>query len=144
MLGWFGAGALIGAAVLARMRRRLSFDTVVTLATLIFAAALFGLVRVQTLALSSLCAAAAGLAWISTLATLNMVAQMTAAPWVRARMISMYVLVLQGGLALGSAVWGVLASQLGITFTLTAAAFALCCGLLTAPWYRLQPDENSA
>jgi len=142
MLGWFGAGALIGAAVLARMRRWLSFDTVVTLATLIFAAALFGLVRVQTLALSCLCAAAAGLAWISTLATLNLVAQMTAAPWVRARMISMYVLVLQGGLALGSALWGVLASQLGITFTLTVAAFALCCGLLAGPWYRLHPDET--
>ena len=135
---------MIGAGVLARMRQRLSFDTVVTVATLIFAAALFGLVQVQTLAFSCLCAAAAGLAWISTLATLNLVAQTTAASWVRARMISMYVLVLQGGLALGSALWGILASQLGIFFTLTVAAVALCCGLLLAPWYRLHPDKISA
>src|SRR5436305_1608483 len=144
MLACFGGGALIGAGVLARMRQRLSFDTVVTVATLIFAAALFGLVQVQTLGFSCLCAAAAGLAWISTLATLNLVAQTTAASWVRARMISMYVLVLQGGLALGSALWGILASQLGIFFTLTVAAVALCCGLLLAPWYRLHSDKISA
>ena len=45
-------------------------------------------------------------------------------------MISMYVLVLQGGLALGSAVWGAVASSTGVKFTLTFAAVALlvaCC-----------------
>jgi predicted MFS family arabinose efflux permease len=53
-------------------------------------------------------------------------------------MISMYVLVLQGGLAVGSAVWGVVASQIGLRFTLTVAAVALICGLVLSPWYRLQ------
>ena len=53
-------------------------------------------------------------------------------------MISMYVLVLQGGLAVGSAVWGVLASQIGLKFTLTIAAAALIGGLVLSPWYRLQ------
>src|SRR5438874_6222669 len=41
MLACFGGGALVGAGMLASMRQRLSFDTVVTIATLIFAAALF-------------------------------------------------------------------------------------------------------
>ena len=58
--------------------------------------------------------------------------------WVRARVISMYVLVLQGGLALGSAVWGVVASNAGLHFTLTFAAIALAAGLFISPWYRLQ------
>ena len=67
----------------------------------------------------------------------------TAAPhWVRARVISMYVLVLQGGLALGSAVWGVVASNSSVQFTLTFAAAALTAGLLLAPWYRLQQTTN--
>src|SRR5579863_5796152 len=66
MLAFFGVGALAGATVLSRMRKNLSFDTVVALATVIFAAALFGLVRTQTLALASTCAAGAGFAWIST------------------------------------------------------------------------------
>ncbi|HXB20672.1 MAG TPA: MFS transporter [Candidatus Solibacter sp.] len=138
MLAYFGMGALAGAGVLAKVRKSLSFDAVVTLATIVFAVALFGLVRAHSLALCSFFAAAAGLAWISNLATLNLVAQMTAPPWVRARMISMYVLVLQGGLAIGSAVWGVVASQIGLKFTLTIAAGALICGLVLSPWYRLQ------
>jgi predicted MFS family arabinose efflux permease len=90
---------------------------------------------------SAFCAAA-GLAWISTLATLNVAAQTAAPAWVRARVISMYVLVLQGGLALGSAVWGVVASKSGVQYTLTAAAAALAAGLLLAPWYRLQQSNG--
>lgn len=143
MLAYFGIGALAGAGVLAKARKRLSFDAVVTLATIVFAVALFGLVRAHSLALCSFFAAAAGLAWISNLATLNLVAQMTAPPWVRARMISMYVLVLQGGLAIGSAVWGVVASRIGLKFTLTIAAAALICGLVLSPWYRLQQPVAS-
>jgi predicted MFS family arabinose efflux permease len=143
MLAFFGLGALLGAGVLARMRYRLSFDSVVAIATVIFAVALFGLVRTHSLAVSSLCAAAAGLAWICNLATLNLVTQVTAPPWVRARMISMYVLVLQGGLAVGSAVWGVTASHFGIRFALTFAAAALCVGLLLGTWFRLQYSESS-
>jgi predicted MFS family arabinose efflux permease len=54
----------------------------------------------------------------------------------------MYVLVLQGGLALGSALWGVVASNEGVLFTLTAAAAALAAGLLLAPWYRLQQSNG--
>ena len=55
----------------------------------------------------------------------------------------MYVLVLQGGLALGSAVWGAVASSTGVQLTLTFAAFALTAGLLVSPWYRLNQPTNS-
>jgi MFS family permease len=142
MLAFFGTGALVGAAVLALARRRFSLDAVIIAATLVFAVALCGLVRANTLTIASAYSAAAGLAWISILATLNASAQIAAPGWVRARVISMYVLVLQGGLALGSAVWGVVASRGGMQFALTAAAATLAGGLLLAPWYRLQPSSN--
>ena len=142
MLAFFGLGALIGAGVLSLARRRLSSDAVITIATLIFAVALCGLVRSHSLVIASAFSAAAGLAWIGILATLNLAAQTVAPAWVRARVISMYVLVLQGGLALGSAVWGALASSSGVQFTLTFAAAALAAGLLLAPWYRLQQSAN--
>ncbi len=138
VLACFGLGALGGAGVLALARRSISHDGVVAWATLIFAGASIGLVRAGTLAASSLFAAAAGMAWICVLATLNLVAQTACAAWVRARVISMYVLVLQGGLALGSAVWGTVASRTGVRFAVTAGAVALAAGLLLAPWYRLQ------
>ena len=138
MLAFFGLGALLGAALLASARRRFSFDAVAVTATVIFALALFGLVRTSSLTSSSIFAAAAGLAWISILATLNLVAQIVCPSWIRARVISMYVLVLQGGLAVGSFFWGVMASRSSVRMTLTAAAAALICGLAVAPWCRLQ------
>lgn len=143
MLAFFGLGALGGAGVLALARRLLSPDAVIAYATLVFAIALCGLVRSPSLAIASAFSAAAGLAWISILATLNLAAQTAAPHWVRARVISMYVLVLQGGLALGSAVWGAVASSAGVIFTLTFAAIALAAGLLISPWYRLQQSTNS-
>jgi MFS family permease len=142
MLACFGLGAIGGAGILAVARRSISHDGVVAGATLIFAGASIGLVRAGTLAASSLFAAAAGLAWICAVATLNLVAQTACTAWVRARVISMYVLVLQGGLALGSAVWGVVAARAGIQFAVTAGALALAAGLLLAPWYRLQESGN--
>jgi MFS family permease len=143
MLAFFGLGALGGAGVLAVARRLLSPDAVIACATLVFAIALCGLVRSPSLAVASAFSAAAGLAWISILATLNLAAQTAAPHWVRARVISMYVLVLQGGLALGSAVWGAVASSAGVHFTLTFAAIALTAGLLLSPWYRLQQSTNA-
>lgn len=142
MLAFFGLGALGGAGVLALARRHFSPDAVIAYATVIFAVALCGLVRSHSLAVASSFSAAAGLAWISILATLNTAAQTVAPAWVRARVISMYVLVLQGGLALGSAVWGIVASKAGIQFALTFAAIALTAGLLLSPWYRLQQTTN--
>jgi predicted MFS family arabinose efflux permease len=142
MLAFFGTGALLGAAVLGLARRRLSPDAVIFCATLIFALALCGLVRANTLAIASIYSAAAGLGWISILATLNTSAQTAAPGWVRARVISMYVLLLQGGLALGSAIWGIVASRAGVQFALTSAAAVLAAGLLLAPWYRLQRPAN--
>ena len=142
VLGFFGVGALAGALALAPARRILSRDAVVAAATVIFAAAMFALGRSDSLASASAAAAAAGLAYISLLTTLNVVAQTACAAWVRARVMSMYVLVLQGGLALGSLVWGLVASAIGVRLTMTTAATALVAGLLLAPWYRLQSSRS--
>jgi MFS family permease len=142
MLAFFGLGALVGAGALALARRCMSSDTIIAISTLVFAVALYGLVHSMSLAMASTFSAAAGLAWMGNLATLNTAAQTAAPGWVRARVISMYVLVLQGGLALGSAVWGAVASSSGISFTLTFAAAALAAGLLLAPWFRLQEPAH--
>jgi MFS family permease len=138
MLACFGLGALAGALLLIRARRYHSSDAIVAVATLLFAVAMSCVGRTGKLALVSIAGAAAGAAYIGSLATLNVVAQTACAAWVRARVMSMYVLVLQGGLALGSLLWGMVATWLGVKLTLTVAAAALAAGLLLAPWYRLQ------
>src|SRR5262249_37149737 len=94
LLGFFGLGALIGAAALPRMREKLSVDGVVVVAIILFAGMTFASGRAQTF--PSLCAIMliAGVAWIGILACLNVAAQTMCPAYLRARALSMYLLVL--------------------------------------------------
>src|ERR1700720_3019883 len=71
LLGFFGLGALAGAAVLPRVRTRLSVDGLVAFDILLFAAMTFAAGRVQTFSLLCLVLFASGTAWIGILACLN-------------------------------------------------------------------------
>ena len=53
----------------------------------------------------------AGLAWIAVFSSLNASAQMLLPDWARARGLSYYQLMFQGGQALGAVVWGALARR---------------------------------
>jgi hypothetical protein len=57
--------------------------------------------------------------------------------WLRARSLAVYLLVLQGGLAGGSALWGEVADRIGISNALLGAALTLIVGLAFAPRHRL-------
>jgi len=141
LLGFFGAGALAGAAVLPRLRSRLSVDGVVAVAILIFAVMTFAAGRVQSFALLSLILFASGPAWIGILACLNVAAQTMSPSWLRARALSMYLLVLQGGMALGSTIWGALATRVGVPTALLCSAVALVAGLFAVRRHRLTAQE---
>ncbi|MGH9522566.1 MAG: MFS transporter, partial [Terriglobales bacterium] len=138
MLGCFGAGALAGAALLPWVRNHMPVNTVVPLATIVFAAATFATPRLHSLA--GMCAAlfAGGGAWITIVAILNVSAQTMCPAWLRARALSMYLLVLQGGMAAGSAIWGAIGERWGIPNAMLIAAVALIAGLTIARHYRLQ------
>jgi MFS family permease len=137
LMGSFGLGALAGAAALPRLRSRLSVDGVVVFGTLLFAAMSFMAGRVETFPALSLVLFMSGIAWIGILACLNVAAQTMSPPWLRARALSMYLLVLQGGMALGSAVWGGLATRVGVPSALLYSSVALVAGLFTVLRYRL-------
>jgi MFS family permease len=137
LLGTFGVGALAGATILPRLRRRLSVDGVVAAAIVVFAAMTFAAGRVHTFPALCLVMATAGCAWIGILACLNTAAQTMSPSWVRARALSMYLLVLQGGMAIGSTMWGALATRIGLPDTLLCSALALVAGLLTIRKHRL-------
>ena len=141
LLGSFGLGALAGAAALPRLRRRLSVDGLVVFAILVFAAMTFAAGRVQTLGWLSLALFASGTAWIGILACLNVAAQTMSPSSLRARTLSMYIFVLQGGMAVGSAAWGLLATRVGVPTTLLCSAGALLAGLFTVRRYRLTSQE---
>jgi len=137
LLGTFGVGALIGATILPRLKRQLSVDGVVATAIIIFAVMTFAAGQVHRFSALCVVMASAGGAWIGILACLNTAAQTMTPPWVRARALSMYLLVLQGGMAIGSTMWGALATRIGLPRTLCCSALALLAGLVTIRKHRL-------
>jgi len=141
LLTCFGLGALAGAAVLPRLRLRYSVDGLVAGATVVFAAMTF--LAGQTHIFEWLCLVlfTAGAAWIGILACFNVVAQTMCPSWMRGRALSMYLLVLQGGMALGSAVWGALASRQGVPAALMWSALAMIVGLTSIARHRLTAAE---
>jgi MFS family permease len=141
LLGAFGLGALAGAAVLPRLRTRYSVDGVVAGAIVLFALTTFAAGRVHSFHWLLFILFGAGIAWIAILACLNVAAQTMSPPWMRARALSMYLLVLQGGMAIGSAAWGALATKAGVPTTMLCSAATLVLGLVTVRRYRLTARE---
>ena len=141
LLGCFGLGALLGALALPRLREKLSVDGVVAAAILIFAGMTFAAGRAETFALLCAVMLVAGGAWIGILACLNVAAQTMCPAYVRARALSFYLLVLQGGMAVGATLWGALAKRIGIPDALGVAAVALALGVFALRGHRITANE---
>jgi len=141
LLTCFGLGALGGAAVLPRLRLQYSVDGLVAGATILFAAMTFAAGQVHVFEWLCLVLFTAGAAWIGILACFNVVAQTMCPSWMRARALSMYLLVLQGGMAIGSALWGAVAARRGVPESLAWSALAMVVGLSTIRRHRLTGTE---
>ncbi len=141
LLGFFGLGAFAGAASMPLFRRSLSTDALVSIATAVFAFATFAGARWQSFPVLSVTMLVAGVAWIQILASLNVSAQTMCPGHMRARAISMYLLVLQGGFAGGAALWGEIAERVGMSRSLSYAAIGLLAGMVAAAWFKLRPGD---
>jgi MFS family permease len=123
--GAFGTGAVLGAFTIPRQLQRASLNSVVTAAVLLWVAAASLIAWSNLVGLSLIGMMAAGAAWVGVFASLSAGTQSAAPAWVRARAVAMSLVVVQGSLALGSAVWGWLASVSSIRIALLASAGAL-------------------
>ena len=141
LLTCFGLGALAGAALLPRLRQRYSVDGLVAGSTVLFAAMTAAAGQVHVFELLCLVLFTAGAGWIGILACFNFVAQIMCPSWMRARALSMYLLVLQGGMAVGSAIWGELAVRVGVPAALAWSALAMLVGLASFRRHRLTVRE---
>jgi MFS family permease len=120
--GCFGAGAVAGALMIPRLLHRMSLNTMVVSSTCVWvvAAALIAWTSYTALALVGACGT--GAAWVGVLASLSAGTQTAAPAWVRARAVSMNLIVGQASMAIGSAIWGSLASGTGTHVALGASA----------------------
>jgi MFS family permease len=132
LLGCIGVGAISGAMLLPRLRRRANSDRVFLLASLAYAACMSGVALLRDVRLLYLICLLNGFAWICVLSSLQIAAQVSVPAWVRARALSLYIVVFSAGMAAGSLGWGVLAQlQSTSAALLVAAAGAALAALLT-------------
>jgi predicted MFS family arabinose efflux permease len=143
LTGCIGVGAVGGALLLPRLRHRYGLDRVLLLGILGTVASLCGFALVHAPALGMLTALLAGASWIAGLSSLNVAAQLAVPDWVRARGMALYTTALYGCLALGSMLWGQVATRLSLPAALLIAAGGALAGLLIGQQRRLQSVRSA-
>ena len=121
LLGCFGAGAVLGATTMPRARARFSTETVASAGVVLLGVSIVTISALHSMLVLAPVMLIAGAAWIVFISIVNALMQLLAPDWVRARVLAVFMLVFQGSLAAGSAVWGSLASHAGIHIALLAA-----------------------
>lgn len=131
LLGLFGAGAVAGALLMQPARARMSTETLVSAATLVLGAAVIATGLTHRLTILCVVMLVGGSAWILFISILSSLSQLLTPDWVRARVVAVYLLVFQGSIAAGSAVWGVVAQRSSVRLALlVAGAGTLATALL--------------
>jgi MFS family permease len=143
LMACVGTGAILGATMLPRVRRRLPFDRMIALASLGLAAGLVALAYIPWAELVAVTLLFTGACWLMVLSSLNTSAQRVAPGWVRARTLAVFQLVMQGGLAIGSLMWGLVTAAADVETALTIAAAGLVAGVALARRWPLAASERS-
>ncbi len=138
LLGCLGVGSVIGAGFFSRLRGTYNADAIVVVFTVLFSAATAALGYVNRFGLLALAMFAGGVAWMCVMSTFNVSAQIALPAWVRARALSVYILVFQGAQAVGSWMWGEIALRAGTRVALYSSATALLAGVVISARFRLR------
>jgi hypothetical protein len=80
----------------------------------------------------------AGFNWVIVPTNFNIATQLAVPAWIKGRAMGMYSLVLWGSMALGSAVFGMAASRIGLRSSLFTAGVGVIVGSIAIIWLRLE------
>ncbi len=114
LLGCFGAGAVGGAMVMQPARARWSTEAVASMAVAVLGVTIVATGLVHVMGGLVVVMLVSGAAWILFISLVSAVVQSLAPDWVRARALAIFMLIFQGGMAAGSAVWGSVAVRAGV------------------------------
>ncbi len=142
-LACLGTGAIAGALLLPRIRTRASRDGIVAGATVLYAIAMLALAHSGNVYEAGAAMLFIGTAWISVVSSLMTAAQTALPAWVRARGLALFWVVFMGGMAAGSAIWGQVASWIGIPYALTAAAAGALLGIAATWKFRIGRHDEA-
>ncbi len=142
LLGCYGLGAIFGALMNPLIRERLSNETITRLSFGSFALAASILAFTDNVWLHALAILPAGAGWVMALSLFNVSVQLSTPRWVVARALAMYQTAVFGGMAIGSWVWGTIASAEGTDSALACATVPLIIGALIGKWLSI-PEFGS-
>jgi MFS family permease len=114
LVGCFGTGAIMGALMMQPARSRWSTETVASAAVALLGVTIVATGLAHRLGWLVLIMLAGGAAWIVVISLVSALVQSLAPDWVRARVMAIFMLIAQGGMAGGSAVWGIVSAQAGV------------------------------
>jgi hypothetical protein len=114
LLGCFGVGAVQGALTMQWARSRWSTEVVASAGVAILGATIVATASLHMLSALGAAMLVGGGAWIIFISLISALVQSLAPDWVRARVLAVFMLVFQGSMAAGSAVWGAVGERKGI------------------------------
>src|SRR5215210_2915823 len=136
LLGSFGTGAIVGGIViLPRLRPKMSVESLIIGSIALLSVVTFAIGYLHDFRIVCIAMALGGAAYITILSTFYTIGAKSAPVWIGARVLAIYLLVLNGGLAIGSVIWGTVANVFGIQITLSVAALALASTIIAKKRY---------
>ena len=136
LLGSFGMGAIIGGIViLPRLRPKASVESLITGSIALLAIVTFTMGYVRDFAILCLVMGLGGAAYITILSKFYTIGVKSAPKWIGARVLAVYLLILNGGLVVGSIIWGTVANTFGIPDTLLVASLTLGATIIAKKRY---------
>ncbi|MDR6213846.1 MFS transporter [Paracidovorax wautersii] len=122
LLASMGAGAIVAALFLPRLRQAMARDVLVRRGALLQAAATAIVAIAPNVYVAVPAMVVGGAAWITTANSLTVSAQLALPNWVRARGMSIYQMAIMGATAAGAALWGQVASMTSVHMSLALAS----------------------
>jgi MFS family permease len=136
LLGSFGMGAIVcGIVILPRLRPKASVESLITGSIALLAIVTFTMGYARDFGILCIAMALGGAAYITILSKFYIIGIKSAPKWIGARVLAVYLLILNGGLVVGSVIWGTVANIFGIPITLVVASLALAATIIAKKRY---------
>jgi MFS family permease len=136
LLGSFGMGAIVcGIVILPRLRPKPSVESLITGSIALLAIVTFTMGYARDFGILCIAMALGGAAYITIISKFYIIGIKSAPKWIGARVLAVYLLILNGGLVVGSVIWGTVANIFGIPITLVVASLALAATIIAKKRY---------
>jgi MFS family permease len=143
LLSSFGMGAIIGGIIILPMlRSKVSVEPLIIGSIVLLSIITFIMGYVRVFDILCIVMGLGGAAYITIISEFYSIGMKSAPKWIGARVLAIYLLILNGGLVIGSLLWGTIANIFGISITLLVSSLALGATIITSKRYNSSLLDN--